>query len=74
MTTEQQDWADTNRRIQLQSKPEYFEVVKREVAYSDQREGTTYKETLISVHTSRAAALESVMPKGIIIRPLTVKS
>jgi hypothetical protein len=54
--------------------PEYFEVVKREVAYSDQREGTTYKETIISVHTSREAAMESIIPKDYVIRPLTVKS
>jgi hypothetical protein len=54
--------------------PEYFEVVKREVAYSDQREGTSYKETLVSVHTSREAAMESIIPKGYIIRPLTVHS
>lgn len=73
MTTEQQDYMD--RRFEVKPKvPEYFEVVKREVAYSDQREGTTYKETLISVHTSEEAALRSVIPKGLIIRPLTVQS
>lgn len=74
MTTEQMDARD--RHFQMQPKaPEYFEVVKREVSSFDQRENTTaYKETLISVHTSREAALESIVPKGYIIRPLTVKS
>jgi hypothetical protein len=54
--------------------PEYFEVVKRTLIHRDQRDGDTYSEQIVSVHTSREAAMASVMPKDIIVRPLTVKS
>ncbi len=53
---------------------EYFEVVKRTLTHGNQFDGDTYAETIVSVHTSREAAMESVLPKDIIVRPLTVKS
>lgn len=75
MTTEQMDWND-NRRIQVQAKgPELFEVVRKTVTGSDQREGTTfYKTERLGVYSTELAALRAVlkMSPALSIQPLKI--
>lgn len=53
--------------------PELFEIVRRTVTGSDQREGTTfYKNERLGVYSSRVAALEGILKMNptLIIQPL----
>ena len=78
MTTEQQDWLENQRRIQqIPKQPQLFEVVRKTVTSSDQREGTTFYETeRLGVYSSELAALRAVMAltPHITIQPLKIDS
>lgn len=74
MTTEQMDWSDNNRRLQAKQ-PELFEIVRKTVTGSDQREGTTfYKTERLGVYSSELAALRGALKlqPTLAIQPLKV--
>lgn len=69
MTTEQQDWNDS-QRIQPKT-PELFELVHR-VSKGDQRD-SWYEETIVSIHSTEAGAYKAGIKSGFVVRPLKVK-
>jgi hypothetical protein len=76
VTTEQQDWNDDrNRRLQAKQ-PELFEVVRKTVTGSDQRDGTTYRTERLGVYSSELAALRAVLAltPHVAIQPLKIDS
>lgn len=71
MTTEQQDWNDNQRRIQLHTDPTHtglYELV-HVTSDGDFRESWTVEQT-VSVHKSELGAYKAGIKSGYIVRPL----
>lgn len=74
MTMAQQDEAARHFQKPPYGATGFYEVVRTETVGGDFREAGVRQETIVSVHSSELAAMKSVIPKNITIRPLTVQS
>ena len=72
MTTEQQDWLDGSRRIQVNPpQPSLYELVQVTKG-GDFRESWT-EEKIVSIHSSELGAYKAGLKTNYVVRPLKVQ-
>lgn len=67
------DWADAQRRKITDKASGLYEVIRTTTTGYDQRDQVSFTKTeRLGVYSSEIAALRSVLPKDVTIRPLEI--